>query len=190
MRNPAASSRRRIRHHRDGRTLKQICQPLLRNVSTKVDARVAGVLLLHRFDIAVCLRMIPPSDDELHVGELFCNQVEGLHHQFEFFVGSPFSKSKNAVSRISSAREVGEFGPARQDAVRAQMNIVPPVLVVQNFAIAGHENGNRIRKQEHACGDRACKAIQLFIANADVFQFHSVHQVMQGHMRIASAEAS
>ncbi len=92
------------------------------------------------------------------------------------------------MNRIPTAREIGEFRPACQNAVRPQVNVVPSVFVIQNFAIAGHQHGNGIGKQKHACSNRACKPVQPFITNADVFQFHRVHQVMQSHVGIASAK--
>jgi hypothetical protein len=93
------------------------------------------------------------------------------------------------MNGISTAREIGEFRPACQNPVSAQVNIVPSVFVIQNFAIAGHQNGDGIRKQKHARGNRAGEPVHPFITNADVFQFDRVHQVMQGHVSIASAQA-
>ena len=92
------------------------------------------------------------------------------------------------MNRIPTAREIGEFRPACQNAVRPQVNVVPSVFVIQNFAIARHQHRNGIGKQKHACGNRTCQPVQPFITNANVFQFHSVHQVMQGHVGIASAK--
>ena len=189
MRNPAASGRRRIRHYGHTGTLEQIGQCIFRNVSAEFDARIAGTPLFHRVDITARLRMISACDDQLHIGQLLGDQVESLDHQFESFVGAPFSKSENAMDRISAPCEIGEFRPARQNAMRAQMNVVPSVFVIQDFAITGHQNRDGIGEQKHSRGNRAREPVQPFIANADVFQFHRVHQVMQGHVGIASTQA-
>ncbi len=92
------------------------------------------------------------------------------------------------MNRIPTAREIGEFGPACQNAVRAQVNVVSSVFVIQNFAIAGHQHGNGIGKQKHACSNRAREPVQSFITNPNIFQVHCVHQVMQGHVGISSAK--
>ena len=133
--------------------------------------------------------MIPACDDQLHIGQLLRDQVERLDHEFKSFVGSPFSEGQNPMNRIPTAREIREFRPARQNAMRAQVDVVASVLVIQNFAIARHQNRDRIGEQKHSRGNRACKPVEPLIPNADILQFHRVHQVMQGHVRIASAQA-
>ena len=72
----------------------------------------------------------------------------------------------------------------------AQVDIVAAIFVVQDLAITGHQHGDGIREQEHARGHRSGHAIQAFVPNADVFEFDSVHQVMQGHVSVAAAQPS
>jgi hypothetical protein len=47
MRYPAATGRRGVRHYRDGRTLKQVGQPILMHVTGELDGMIPGALLLH-----------------------------------------------------------------------------------------------------------------------------------------------
>jgi hypothetical protein len=132
--------------------------------------------------------MVSPGNHELGVGQLRRDYVEGLDHQFKALVRSPFSESQNAMLGITSAGEIRKFRPAREYAVSAQVNIVAPIFVVQDLAIAGHQHGDGIRKQEHAGSHGACDAIQTFVSNAHIFQFDSVHQVMQRDVSVSAAQ--
>ena len=91
--------------------------------------------------------MVSSGNHKFRFGQLGSNLVERLDHQLQTFVGSPFAECKNAVDGSSTSREVGELGPARKNAMRAHVDIVPAVLVVQDLAIAGHEHGDGIREQ-------------------------------------------
>jgi hypothetical protein len=91
------------------------------------------------------------------------------------------------MNRVPAACEIRKFRPACQNAVRAQVNVVASVFIIENFSIAGHQNGHGIRKQKHARGNGTGEPVYPFISNSDVFQFHGVHQVMQGHVGIAPA---
>lgn len=86
--------------------------------------------------------MISTGNDEFRLGQLLSDQIKGRNHELETFVGSPFAKGKNAVDGGTTPREIGEFGAAREYAMRAQVDVVAPVLVIQNLAIAGHEHGH------------------------------------------------
>ncbi len=86
--------------------------------------------------------MVTAGNHELNLGQLCRDQLEGLNHEFEPLVGSPLPECQNAVSGSTAPREIGEFGPAREDTVRTQMHIIPPILVVQDLAITGHQHGN------------------------------------------------
>lgn len=46
--------------------------------------------------------------------------------------------------RISPARKVGKFWPPRQNAMRAQVNVIAAVFVVENLAVSRHEHGDRV----------------------------------------------
>ncbi len=74
--------------------------------------------------------------------------------------------------------------------MRPQVDVVAPVLVIQNFSVARHQHRHRIRKQQHARGNRSSEAIKLLMANSDVLQFHRVYQVMECDMRIVATQAS
>jgi hypothetical protein len=41
---------------------------------------------------------------------------------------------------ITPARKIGKLGPSRENAMRAQVNIIAPILVVKDFAVTGHEH--------------------------------------------------
>ena len=98
------------------------------------------MLLLHRVDVASGLRMVAASNYQLGVRNFCRNVFERLHHQLEALVSSPLAERENAVLRITAAREVRELRAVGEDAVRAQMNVVAAVLVVQDLAIAGHQH--------------------------------------------------
>lgn len=96
------------------------------------------------------------------------NHIEGLDHKLEPFVGPPFTERQNAVDRSTTPREVGKLGPAREDAVGPQVDVVPSVLIVQDLAIAGHEHRDRVRKQQHSRRERAREPIDRLVTNSDV----------------------
>ncbi len=91
---------------------------------------------------------------------------------------------------VSAPGELRKFRPSRQDAVRPQVDIVTPVFVVQNLAVAWHQYGDRVRQEQHACGYGAGKAIQRLMLYSRIFQFHCVHQVMKCHMSVAATQTS
>lgn len=87
--------------------------------------------------------MISTGDHQFGVGQLLRDRFEGLDHEFKAFVGSPFTKGKDAVGSASPG-EIREFRAARKNAMRAQVDVIASVLVIQNLAVAGHEHGNGI----------------------------------------------
>lgn len=121
---------------------------------------------------------------------LLSQQIERLNHQLEAFIRAPFAERENAMNRIAASRKIREFRSSGQNAVRPQVHVVAPILVIQDFSIARHQHRNRIGKQKHARSDRSCEAIKLLVTNSDILQFHRVHQVMKCDMRIAATEAS
>jgi len=88
--------------------------------------------------------MISSGNHELRLRQASRNLVERLNHEFQTLVGSPLSESQDPMDRVSASCKIGEFGPARQNPVRSQVNIIAAVLVVQNLAIARHQDGHRI----------------------------------------------
>jgi hypothetical protein len=72
--------------------------------------------------------------------------------------------------------------------MRAQVNVITSIFVVKDLAVAGHEHGDRVRKQQHSGRERARHAVQARVANARILQIHRVHQVVQGYVRVAAAQ--
>jgi hypothetical protein len=70
------------------------------------------------------------------------------------------------------------------------MHIVPAVLVVKNLAVSGHQHRHRIRQEQHLRRHGPGCAIQPLAANPRILQLHRVHQMMEGYVGIASAQAS
>jgi hypothetical protein len=97
--------------------------------------------------------MIPASDNQSGIGNFVREEFERLNHQFQPFVRSPLAKSQDSV-RIASARKFRKFRSAGEDAVSTKMDVVPSVLIVENFSITRHEDRDRIRQQKHPGGDR------------------------------------
>src|SRR5256885_1312308 len=94
--------------------------------------------------------MVSTCDYKSRLGNFLGNQIKSLDHEFKTLVGTPFSKRQNAMDGSASPREIGEFGAARKNAMRPQVNVVSPILVVQDFAVTGHEHRDGVREQQHA----------------------------------------
>jgi hypothetical protein len=88
--------------------------------------------------------MVSTGDHEFGVGQLLGDRLKGFDHKFETLVSAPFAERKNEVGGSASPGEIGEFWAARKNAMRAQVDIVPSVLVIQNLAVGGHEHGDGI----------------------------------------------
>jgi len=59
-----------------------------------------------------------------------------------------------------------------------QVNVVPPVFIVQDLAVARHEDRNGVREQQHARRKSASKAIQTFVTDSGVLEFYRIHQMV------------
>jgi len=94
--------------------------------------------------------MVSAGNHEFRLWRFRSDQIKSLNHELETFVRSPFAESQNAVDGSSTPRKIGEFGAAREYAMGAQVDVVSPILVVQDLPITGHEHGDGIRKQQHA----------------------------------------
>jgi len=70
------------------------------------------------------------------------------------------------MNRISAAREVGKFGPAGENAMGSQVNVVAAILVVQDFSITRHQHRDRVRQQQHAGRDRTPETVERFVPHA------------------------
>ncbi len=122
--------------------------------------------------------MVSSGNHQLGFGHLGSNSIERLDHELETFIGSPFPESENTVDGISTTGEVGELRPASENTMCPQVNVVPAVFVVQYLAIAGHEDRNRIREQQHARGKSSRKAIQTLVTDSGVLEFYRIHQMV------------
>jgi hypothetical protein len=184
----AGAGRGRVRHNGNRRALKEIRQFILIHVSRELDIWTLE-FFLHRFHIAVRLRMISPANHKLRVWKNTGNDAKSLDHQLQPLVGAPFAKRQYAVLRIAAPGKIRILRSLREYAVRTKVNVIAPIFLVQNFPVSRHEHGNRIRKQQHSCGERPRHTIEARVPNARVLQIHSIHQMMQGHMRVAAAHA-
>ena len=100
MSNAAASRGRGIWHDGDAGALKQISQPVFRNVPEEFDPWISGTLLPHGLRVAAGLRMVSASDYEFGLRQLCRDQIKRLNHEFETFIRPPFAKGQNAVDGI------------------------------------------------------------------------------------------
>lgn len=103
--------------------------------------------------------MVSPGYNELHPGQLFGDQSEGLDHELQALVGAPFAERQDTVRGISAPGEIWELGPAGKNSVGAQVDVVPSISVIQDLAIPRHKHRDGIRKQKHSCSHRAGRAI-------------------------------
>lgn len=90
--------------------------------------------------------MITSTDNELRVGKSLCHHVEGFNHEFETFISSPLSECQNAMLGIAAARKIRVLGTLSQSAVGAYMYVVTTVFFIEDLAITGHKNRDRIRQ--------------------------------------------
>jgi hypothetical protein len=88
--------------------------------------------------------MISSGDHQLGLRQAARNLVERLNHEFQTLVGSPLSEGQDPMDRVSASRKIGELRPARKNPVGSQVNIIAAVLVVQDLAIARHQDGHGI----------------------------------------------
>jgi hypothetical protein len=86
--------------------------------------------------------MVATAHDQPGLRQSCRDVLEGLDHQLEALISSPLAKRQNAVLGISPAGEIRKFRRARENSMRAQMDVIPPIFFVQNFAVPGHQHGN------------------------------------------------
>jgi hypothetical protein len=103
--------------------------------------------------------MVSSSNYEPRLGDSRGDEVESFDHQLEAFIGAPLSERQNTLDGRSASREVGELGPAGKNPMRAQVNVVSSVLIVEDFAVSGHEHRDGIREEQHSRRHCACKSI-------------------------------
>src|SRR5262249_27367976 len=128
------------------------------------------------------------GDDQFRVGYLLQQQTESVNHHFQALVGSPFAKGENAMW-MAATREIRKLRSTRKNAMRAQMHVVTSVFVVEDLSISRHQDRDRIPQQDHACGDGSGGTIKPLVANTRILEVNGIHQVVQGDVRVTSAEA-
>lgn len=142
MSDTAASSGGRIWHDCNARPLKQIGQSIFGDISPELDARVPGAELFDGVCVARRLGMVSAGNHQRRVRHALGDPIEGLDHELQTFICAPFSESQDTVDRSASPGEIRELGPARKDAVRAKVDVVSSIFVLQNLAIARHQHGD------------------------------------------------
>jgi hypothetical protein len=190
MCNAAATSRRRIWHDGNRRTLKKRRQLILGNVASKLNCRVPRVFSPYGFHVACSLRMVTPADHESGVGQSLRHNSKGLNHELQPFVSPPFAESENAMFGVSAHGKVRIFRSCDQSAVGAQMHVVAAIFFMQDLSITGHQYRDRVRQQQHSGGDGAGEAVGTWIPHSRILQVHGIHQVMQSNVGVVSAHAS
>lgn len=120
--------------------MKQVGEIFLGHIAAEFNLRIVHALLPYVVRVSLRLRMISAGNNQLYVRHSFGKQRKSFNHQLQPLIGSPLAEGENAVGRIPAPREIGKFRPPRQNAVGAQVNIVAAVLVIQDLAIAGHED--------------------------------------------------
>jgi hypothetical protein len=128
--------------------------------------------------------MIASGNDQLRFRQLRRERLKRFNHKFEAFVGAPFSERQNAVRRRATTREVWNLRAPGKQTMRAKMNIVAPVLVIQDLAISGHENRDGVGEKEHPGCKGARETVKPLVLHAGIFEFHRIHQVVQSHVRV------
>ena len=144
MSNATASCRRRIRHRGDRGALKNVGQTVFVQITRKFDPVIAFPFVLHRLHIAGGLRMISSRNHQSRVRHNCNDQVKRLNEQLEPFIRSPFPEGQDAMLGISTPGEIRIFRPGGQNAMRADVNVIPAVLVVKNLAVSRHQHGDGI----------------------------------------------
>src|SRR6185437_3845042 len=101
---------------------------IFRHVAKKFNVVQVAALLRERTQISRRFRVVHAANQQLHVGDLLGSNVEGLNHGLKPLVSSPFTKSQNSMSRITSLREGRVLWLSREDAVFADINDSAPIL--------------------------------------------------------------
>lgn len=139
------------------------------DVTGKFDPRIIRTLRLHGIDIARGLGMVTSSNHKIRVGQLRGDDLEGLDHQFEPLVSSPFSKGQDAMIRLAALGEIRILRPLRQDSVRADVNVVTAIFFAEDLAIPRHQNRDRVSEQKNLGSYHSRSLIDPRMSNADVF---------------------
>src|SRR6516164_2028211 len=129
--------------------------------------------------------MITSGNNQLRFRQQRREQSKRFNHKFEAFVRAPFAECENAMRRRATTREVWKLGAPSEQTMCTKMNVVMPVLVIQNLAISRHENRDGVGEQKHSGGYCARKAVQPLVLHTSIFEFDRIHQVVQSHVGVA-----
>jgi hypothetical protein len=89
---------------------------------------------------------------------------------------------------IAATGKLRILRPARQNSVRAEMNVIAAIFFVQNLAVPGHEHRDGVRQQEHFRRQRSGEAVGTGMLHAGIFQIHRIHEVVQGDVGVTTAQ--
>ncbi len=179
---------RRVRQHRHRGALKQLRNFFLRHITGELDAGITLVKLGNRGHIARGVWMISSSYHQLGGGKLLPYLAEGRNHRFQPLVCPPLSKRQDAAIGIVSAGKVGRFRTMGQNSMRPPVHVAGPVFLLQQLAIGGQQDRNRVGRQQHPRSHFPYAAIHGAEMHVRIAQIDRVHQVMQRDMRIVAAQ--
>jgi len=131
--------------------------------------------------------MITSRNDQFRLRQLRREQLKRFYHEFEAFVRAPFTECQDALRWGSTTGVVRELGSPGKQTVRPKVNIVPPVLIIQDLAISRHENRDGVGEQEHSGCHGSRKTVKPLVLHAGIFEFDRIHEVVQSHMRVPPA---
>ena len=190
MHDAAGPGGRRIGQYGHRSALKQLRNLLLRHVAGELDSGIALVTEGDGSDIARRVGMISPSDHQLGGGKLLPHLAEGVNHRLQALVGSPLAKGQNAAIGIISAGKVGGFRTMGEDSMRPPVHVSGPVFLLQQLAVSGQQDRNRVGQQQHPRCNRAGAPVHAAKMHVRIAQVDRIHQVMEGDMRIVAAQTS
>lgn len=114
--------------------------------------------------------------------------MKGLDHQLQTLVGSPFSKSQNAMLGIATPGHIRELRLAGKNSVGTEMHIIAAVFFMQNFSISRHEHGNGVGEKKHARSHGSGQPIGARVTHASILQIHGVDEMVQRDVGVATAQ--
>jgi len=84
--------------------------------------------------------MIAAGNHEPGFRYFFSQAIESLNHELKSFIGSPFPECENPMYRSTAHREIRKFRTPGENSMRAQMDVVATIFIVQNLAISRHQD--------------------------------------------------
>src|SRR5919109_1702908 len=128
--------------------------------------------------------MIRAPNDQLRIGHPARDYFERIKHRLQPFVCAPFPERQNPMLGISAPLKCRVFRPARENSVIAHVDSPTAIFLPKNAAVRGHEDGNRIREQEHLRGGITCGVVHTTEAYARILEIYRLHELMKGDMSV------